>query len=532
MYRILLADDEGIMLESLQSTIESNFKDIVEIQCAKTGRAVIEQAESFRPHIVFMDIQMPGINGIQAMKELQKFNASILFIVISAYDTFDYAKEAINLGVLEYLTKPVNRKVIIDVLLKAMQIVEGERKKRSESLKIQEKLETVIPILESGFIYQVLLGENAIREIDNYLNFLNIQTDYGCMMVLQFGDFIERGSLTNAVGMSVKAQSFYGYLRESAKGFFNCLIGPIMVNKIALFLPSKSENLEYEGRIQMIEKSRNLIRHLEQRIDAKFMIGIGRIKGIDELQDSYREALQALSEGKGRVTHVEDMPVGVKEYDGEYPADIEKKFFQTITKGDSSGAREQANAFFDWMVNNFENCKTDIQIKVLEFVMTAEKSAFQQGSMRYGFRYRKDYLTQVTGCETYEELRRWFLERVSNVCRFIKNKQEERTDGPVAKAKQYIDKNFDKDISLDDVSKIVNISPYYFSKVFKEEAGVNFIEYLTAKRMENAKLLLMNQELSIKEICAMSGYGDPNYFSRIFKKCEGVTPSEYRERIG
>ena len=110
MYRIMLADDEGIMLEALKNIITSNFGGECEIATAKTGRAVVELAERFRPDIAFMDIQMPGLNGIQAMKEIQKTNKNIIFIVISAYDKFGYAKEAINLGVLEYLTKPVNKK--------------------------------------------------------------------------------------------------------------------------------------------------------------------------------------------------------------------------------------------------------------------------------------------------------------------------------------------------------------------------------------------------------------------------------------
>ena len=84
----------------------------------------------------------------------------------------------------------------------------------------------------------------------------------------------------------------------------------------------------------------------------------------------------------------------------------------------------------------------------------------------------------------------------------------------------------------DRVSKVVDISPYYFSKLFKQETGENFIEYLTKVRMKNAEELLKDSSYSIKEICTASGYGDPNYFSRIFKKYEGVTPSEYRERLG
>jgi len=531
MYRILLADDEGIMLESLKHTILSNFKDIVEIQCAKTGRAVIELAESFRPDITFMDIQMPGINGIQAIKEIRRTNQQMLFIIISAYDVFDYAKEAINLGVIDYLTKPVNRKTIIDVLMKALKIIDEARKERSESLKIQEKLEIVVPIIENGLIYQILLQEDNIQDILHFKNLLNISECFGCMMILQFGESIKDTVLTNAVGMSVKAQSFYEYFCEIAKSFFNCIIGPVMVSKIALFLPFAKESLEYDERIQMIEKSRNMVRRLEQMIDAKFKIGIGRVKKLEELKDSYKEAVKALDEGKGRVTHIEDMPTNI-DYDGEYPIDIEKKLYQMVARADSSGARDQANAFFDWMVKNYADCKEDIQIKVLEFVMSAEKEAFEHGNMRYGFRYRKDYLSQVVNCQTNDELRSWLLEKIAIVCQFMRTSQDKEAKSLVAKAKQYIDCNFHKDISLDDVSKIVNISPYYFSKVFKDEAEENFIEYLTRKRMESAKTLLIKPELSIKEICVMIGYSDPNYFSRVFKKYEGITPSEYRENLG
>ena len=96
-------------------------------------------------------------------------------------------------------------------------------------------------------------------------------------------------------------------------------------------------------------------------------------------------------------------------------------------------------------------------------------------------------------------------------------------------AKEYINNNYSKDISLDDVSRQVNISPYYFSKIFKEDMGEGFVEYLTKIRMEKAKELLTTTEYSMKEICAMVGYADPNYFSRSFKKNVGVTPTEYKE---
>ena len=98
MYRILIADDEGIMLESLKNIISSNYGNECEIHTAKTGRVVVEEAEKYPPDICFMDIQMPGLSGIQAIREIQKFNRSVVFVIITAYDKFNYAKEAVNLG--------------------------------------------------------------------------------------------------------------------------------------------------------------------------------------------------------------------------------------------------------------------------------------------------------------------------------------------------------------------------------------------------------------------------------------------------
>lgn len=531
MYRILLADDEGIMLEALRSIIESNFGDECEIASAKTGRAVVELAESFGPEIVFMDIQMPGLNGIQAMKEIRKFNKNTIFIVITAYDKFNYAKESINLGVLEYLTKPVNKKVILEVCMKAMRQVDEARQKRSDDLKIREKLETVLPIIESGYIYNLLLQDDFHTYQSNYRELLNIKEEYAFMTVVEFGDSNEKGVLTNAVGASVRASGFYPELREIAKEFFHCLVGPIMGNRVVLCIPHEEGSVEYEERVVILMKTRNMIHKLESRIDSKFRGGIGRVRPIENVQESYSEALRALRESDNHVVHINDIPI-VQDYDGEYPLDLENRYYQRTLEADYSGAAAAANQFFDWMLENFSGYREDIEVKILELVMQVEYRAFFRGGVKYGFRYRTGYMRDIQSCRDYEELRGWFLEKTTKVCRGMATMKEKESESVVARAKAYINENFQKDISLDEVSRMVDISPYYFSKLFKQEEGENFIEYLTKIRMSNARRFLKNPGYSIKEVCVMSGYSDPNYFSRIFKKYEGVTPSEYRERLG
>ena len=120
MIKLLLADDEGIVLESMQRIVAKNFGDTCEVRTAKTGRAVIEVAEEFRPDIAILDIQMPGINGIEAIEEIKTFCPRTCFIIMSAYDTFDYAKKAISLGVMDFITKPANTSRIVSALEKAM----------------------------------------------------------------------------------------------------------------------------------------------------------------------------------------------------------------------------------------------------------------------------------------------------------------------------------------------------------------------------------------------------------------------------
>ncbi len=528
MYRILLADDEGIMLESLKNTISRNFGNQCEVITAKSGRIVIEQAEIYHPDIIFMDIQMPGINGIQAIREIRKFNTSALFYVISAYDKFDYAKEALNLGVEKYLTKPVTKSTVIAVVQEAMEKVDRIRQSRSRQLEIQEKLEIIVPVVESGFINNIMF-QNDASDLNYYKLLLDIREDYGYVMVIEFGTDYENDKLVSPVGMSVKAQEFYPEMCAIVKSYFPCITGPIMANRMVVAVPYAQENIAFEERTRIIEAVQEMIGRLQDRLQAKFRAGIGKIRKMEELSGSFQEAMRALSDHISNVVHADDLRMEGN-YEESFPAETEKKLFHMLLHGNLNGMVAEANQFFDWMVQHYPDEKNNIRLKVLEFVTWGEREAFHVGAVNYGFSSRRDYLDTIMSLDDYEDIRNWFLEKMMQVCCSIRDKNEEHSESVVEKAKAYIQENFNREISLDDVSKEVNISPYYFSKIFKEESGENFTEYLTNIRIRKARELLENADMSIKEIGVMSGYSDPNYFSRIFKKHQGVTPREYRER--
>ena len=286
-----------------------------------------------------------------------------------------------------------------------------------------------------------------------------------------------------------------------------------------------------QAKKMAVEQARSLITRLEDRIEAKFRVGIGRVREMQEMERSYREALRALNGSKSRVIHIEDLSQnGV--YDEEFPVEMEKNIFRYLEEGKEKECIQEINVFFDWMVAHYADDMNNIRLKTLEYIIWGEKKAFEAGAINYGFSYRRDYLDAAMACTGYEELRKWFLDKMVNACRAIRDQKEDQSNSAAKKAMLYIQENYNKDISLDDVSGIVNISPYYFSKIFKEETGENFIEYVTKVRIEKAKEFLAQPDISIKEAGIRSGYTDPNYFSRIFKKQTDMTPSEYKTMYG
>ena len=174
-------------------------------------------------------------NKIRFSEVLKKYTMVIVLALVIILFTVNTGGKMLlpqnvnNLIVQNAYVFTVSYTHLIDVCMKAMRKVDEARQKRSDDLKIREKLETVVPILESGYLYNILLADSFHNYNDNYRQFLVIEEKYGFMIVLEFGDSEENGVLTNAVGISVRAEKFYPQLREIAKEFFHCLVGPCIL---------------------------------------------------------------------------------------------------------------------------------------------------------------------------------------------------------------------------------------------------------------------------------------------------------------
>ena len=361
MYKIMIADDEGIVIESLTFIIEKKFGNDCVIKSARTGRAVIELAQEFRPDIVFMDIKMPGINGIDAIREIKKNNSSTIFIVMSAYDKFTYAKESINLRVFDYLMKPTNKNKIIFHLERAINTIDEERAPKEDL--IIKKNSGIVPILEKHDLF-TLLQENSLNDAYSFNErLLNIKDKFGFVLSVQC-DLNENGDLTNPVGVSVKVQSLYPKMRELIKESFEAIIGPVMINQVISFVPYSKPYMDDDEVAAVIEKARHLIRRLSKHIDLNFKIGIGSVKSQDEFSSSYKEAITALRRQSAQVIYYENISDD-NSLDYNYQQEVDSILISEIKKGHVLRAHAEAETcLIRWSLHVKHGM--DIQAKVFD----------------------------------------------------------------------------------------------------------------------------------------------------------------------
>lgn len=514
MYKILIADDEKITLDAVKFIIDKNFKD-VQFETARSGREAIDKSDIFNPDIIIMDIKMPGINGIEAIREIKSKNRNVYFIIISAYEQFEFAKEAVELGVISYILKPLNRDRIIQALNKCMTTISSEKQKREKDIEDMERYENMLPLVEESFIYSIFI-EDQSANIEKCRQILSIKEDGGCIIVIELKS-----------SMGVYDNDFSSYLKNLLKYKCRCFAGTIVINRMVVFVPSDYGS-EYEERIELLNFGRYIIKKVKEYSESiDVCIGIGSRKKFDSLNDSYKEALRALSfTNINEAGHIKDME-SCENNEEDYPSDEIKKIAYMCSIGDEEGAVSIFNKIYLSVCAkeqySFEKIRSIVFEIILLFYKNIETDSFDSEIHKN--------IPQFFKCLSCSEIETWCRDSIVSMCSDVKSKKQRDVSKIIVKAKKYIYDNYSRDITLEEISKFVSVSPYYFSRLFKEEAGENYIDYLTSVRIKNAKYFMENLNMSVKEICYKIGYNDPNYFSRLFKKIEKITPTEYMKNI-
>jgi two-component system, response regulator YesN len=521
MYRLLIADDEHLERKGLELIIERTLPNTFQFMQAENGRMAIQLTDEFHPDIVMMDIKMPGINGIEALKEIRILHPHVKMILLTAYDHFTYAKEAISIGVKDYILKPAKKDQLQEILQNQIKEIEAEKLKRREELATREKLSQFIPLAENEFSIMLML--NHVQEVDllRLASFLDFEVDQGNTIVITFtqGDGAEH-ELFN-----VEKKNIHEALKSKLKEQARCVVGPIIGSQMAVFLEASGDQTIYFQRVEAIQLAKKLNYFIKQKFSLNTLIGIGSVyPGVEGLRRSYHEATLAASDTNVSIPirHFGDMQLK-PQWDG-FSLHDEKELLDAIKMVDESIALQHFDKMFDQLID-----QTGRNVQECLHALSGLFSMIARHLLRSG--YPMEGLSKFGGVQQVEQLRGTAEFRIRQAVEILKQEKEKRTYNVLDRVKEFIQDHYQDKISIEQVAEHVNLSPYYLSKLFRLEMGENFIDYLTGLRVEKAKQLMTDSSLSMKEICYLAGYRDPNYFSRVFKKATGLSPSEYRNGL-
>ncbi|RIW38344.1 response regulator [Bacillus salacetis] len=508
MIKLLVVDDEQIERDALQVILEKHFPN-VEIKQARNGRQAVEMASEFQPHLILMDIQMPGMNGFEAIERINERDPSIKFIMITAYATFDYAHSALKLGVIDYMVKPTKVADIVDTMDKALHQVKEQQKLKDMDKEQQKTLQKAKSIFETDVVTQLLFDhvhEVHLHELVEMLKMQMTEEKFVISVLLPSG-----------------SEKYYSAIREKARSMGNAWIGALYGRQLPIIV-FKNDGQSY--RSQAILMAKEILKLVKTEDSSGWFIGIGNIyHSLEDIKRSYQESLLATRDTSLPVKYrfYSDVPALSPGLDQHSAKRYEHTFFTSIRNGEWD---DIVIIMIDLIESQEKEgtCILQSQQRLMELIWILSQVMSEIGvdidSHIYSFR-----------AADYRQLRaetRLILERMHQNTQEHQDKLEENTIGQI---KQYIIDHAYQDISLEEIGKVIGLSPIYISKIFKEQLGVNYIHFLTDCRIEKAKRLMRDPEKSLKQITFEVGYHDPNYFSKVFKKMCHISPTEYRKSL-
>lgn len=524
MIRILIADDEAVVRETIRSIIQMNFGSLCELAVAGSGREVIEKCELFRPDLAFIDVQMPEMSGIRAIQEVRKYDASTLFIVMTTYNRFPYAQETGGLDITEFLLKPISGRKIIEVCSRAIRQVKLQRYMGRDIQFLKDRFEIIIPLIEDAFIRNLIQREKS-ADNTGFLRILGINEERGCICILEFREEKKGGQFRPSAALEKRVSNNYNVLKRIISYYVRCVISDVMGDRIVLYIPVSPDMQEDKEELEA--NICHMLGRLEKNLDLIFRAGIGDVHGAEEAFISYKEAVKRLvSEKGGAITARE---AGSLRPAPGFPAEQFENCLKVVMSGNRDSVIEAAEALCIRM--DTEGYDTDEKkTVVLKLLCVTDYRAAEAGFLNWERMGENVYRDQVCGIADEQKLYKWFLDRILQISDDISSVREQEVTGVIARAMKYIETHLAEEITLEKLSKELDLSQFHFSRKFKEEAGINFVEFLNEVRIRKAKEYLSDPMISIGDVCKKCGYSDPNYFSRVFRRAEGVSPSEWRMR--
>lgn len=521
MVSILVADDDKIIRKGLMKIIESNMQEFKIIGEAANGSVALEKIKELKPDILITDIKMPIMDGIELVSNIKDLSLGTRSIVLSGFDEYKFIRETFKNGAVDYILKPIDNKALFELLIKIKTDMDKERYEKEE---YQRKIEESTMFLREEFLSEILEGDYIDEEyLDEKVAKFNILTKGRFYIALiDIDDFFKKYDIeSNEIVYISNAKAIvYKLLRGLEK--FKIIVCK-KDDKIAILFSSDNDNI-YSILNDVRDKA-------GEKINNTLSIGISKnFDNLREIREGYGQAILALKNrfyfGKNHTYVYDNDKVFSYTIDYKTVEALITSIINEIELCNSFKIKFSVEKLFNYIIE--KKLEPDRFRKLLLNVMLRINSSITDLQyITYTESRNNDISYYIKEINTCDELKEYFLNSLQCAVDKVVKFRKERGKKIIEKAKGYINDNYRKEMTLKDVANYVYLNSNYFSELFKNEVGENFIEYLIETRIKAAKELLKQNNFKIYEVAEKVGYKEPVSFSRAFKKVVGVSPKEY-----
>ncbi len=519
MYRLLIADDEQNIREGVAMFITRNCPRWQVVGTARDGREALALAGTLLPDVVITDITMPHMNGLEFLESLSDILPETKQLVLSGYDQFEYAVQAMRLGVSDYLLKPLDTAKLISVLDRLADELDARalRFQQLEQLRLRSAGSNEREL--QHYFTAALRSETLPALSPANEEWLRAANCYCC--VLCEGLETNQELLPRLLDQRLEDGARYVLLRVGTPAA-----------QVIIFCVPESTSSGFFLTLNHVLTSVAVSCKRDEELNLRFFLG--RIVDSPDLLDlSYRQCCQAqkfsFPEHTTPLTTYEDILLSQRLPCPQLPRQVMQDIPTAVHCGNQAAFTQNCQALFDWFeaeqirdANYMRICVLGLCYSILELEKSdtaAAPSTYYEFSNFQAEVMASNSLQELRGCLENLASLYWLRQKNHRVSRRM---LADRVDEVV---REHLS---DTDFSLDDVAAALFISPNYLRQLFKKETGQTFTEYLTAQRMHHAKLLLGTPEIRVSDVAEQAGYADARYFSVSFKKYFHMTPSEYR----
>lgn len=525
-YTVLLVDDEEDVIQVIMKKVNWEEIGFSVIGYAGNGVKALEMVERFQPDVVMTDIKMPYMDGMELAGRIKEDYPATKLLIFTGFDEFEYAKAAVHLEVEEYILKPVNSLELTKVFTRLREKLDKEISEKRDTQILRQYYMESLPVLQANFYTTLIEGRITEDELDKYLSDYQISFAgpfYVCLVIHTSSRNIPENMNPLLLATSVEKQAGEYFGRSWRPKFFTYLGKTVMIAQ-----------LENAGEVtELTDDCDRFCRYVRRIVGASVTIGIGHVcENILELAASYSGARDAVSYrviyGASKAINIEEIaPVKSEKADGDNDICL-AQLFKSIKLGSPEDILVSVDDYMTHMSVMSKSLQQH-QLDIMELASALYRFASNndigaddfQGDMReiYGNMISMDP----------ETLKKRLLGISMSFHEKLISARNKSTRSFVLRAQAYVKSNYaDEGLSLDNICEALGVSNAYFSTVFKKETGKSFVAYLTDYRMDTASRMLIETNEKSYVIARSVGYTDPNYFSYVFKRRFGVSPSKYR----